>query len=113
MSPITTHALDVSRGVPALGMPVRLQQRKAPDRWQLLGESRTDADGRVKDLLPDNFPLEAGIYRLTFDTAAYFRSLGADCFFPFVEIVFEVKDKRHHHVPLLLSPFGYSTYRGS
>jgi|SRR5579883_951318 len=113
MSPITTHVLDTARGLPAMGVPVRLEQRKSPDRWQLLGEGRTDSDGRVKDLLPDQFPLENGLYRLTFNTDAYFQTLKAKTFFPVVEICFEVSDKRHHHVPLLLSPFGYSTYRGS
>ena len=71
------------------------------------------SDGRIFDLLPSDWPLENGVYRMVFDTAAYFKTTGSKTFYPVVEVVFEVTDKRHHHVPLLLSPFGYSTYRGS
>ena len=114
-SPVTTHVLDVSRGVPALGVPATLEQRIAPDAkgWKLIGQGRTDSDGRVSDLLPPTWKLERGVYRISFDTAAYFKATGQKSFYPVVEIVFEVSDERHHHVPLLLSPFGYSTYRGS
>ena len=114
MSPITTHVLDTARGVPAMGVPVRLEARNAPDRWDLIGHGTTDTDGRVADLLPEKFPVEKGVYRMIFDTAAYFKTVGVkDSFYPSVTVVFEVRDQRHHHVPLLLSPFGYSTYRGS
>jgi len=97
-----------------MGVPVRLEQQKAPDRWQTIGRGTTNTDGRVADLLPDNFPVETGVYRLVFETGTYFKTVGADAaFYPVVTVEFQVRDKRHHHVPLLLAPFGYSTYRGS
>ena len=100
---ITTHVLDTAQGKPASGVPVRLELR-AGSGWALVGHGTTDADGRLKTLGGGS----AGIYRLTFDT--HDRS----AFFPEVSIVFEIADAAaHYHVPLLLSPFGYSTYRGS
>lgn len=111
MSGITTHVLDTSRGRPAEGVPVRLDRRQ-DDGWRPVGTSRTDRDGRARDLLSGD--PATGTYRLTFDTAAYFSSCGVEGFYPVVEVVFEMRDpSQHHHVPLLLSPFGYSTYRGS
>jgi len=105
MSGITTHVLDTARGRPAAGVSVRLEFRTGHE-WRELAQGTTDADGRVRTLTGPS--IDAGTYRLTFDTAA--RS----DFFPEVAIVFEVKDaQQHYHVPLLLSPFGYSTYRGS
>jgi 5-hydroxyisourate hydrolase len=102
---ITTHVLDVAQGKPAAGIPVRLEIREQ-QAWTLLGEGSTDAEGRLRTLVKG--ALRAGTYRLTFET----RSRSA--FFPEVSILFEVKDpSAHYHVPLLLSPFGYSTYRGS
>lgn len=113
MSGITTHVLDTSRGRPARGVPVRLDRREG-DLWSELGRGETDVDGRARALLPSGHVLAAGIYRLTFDTAAYFAGLGLEGFYPEAAIVFTVRDAgEHHHVPLLLSPFGYSTYRGS
>lgn len=113
MSPITTHVLDVSRGRPASGVPVALAFRQANGRWKILARRTTDQDGRVPGLLPKGSKLVMGFYRLIFNTAAYFRSTGAKGFYPEVSVLFHVRDSRHHHVPLLLSPFGYSTYRGS
>lgn len=111
MSAITTHVLDTSRGRPAAGVPVRLEE---PRGGGVLGQGVTDADGRLRDLLPAGHALSAGAYRLIFDTAAYFAALGVESFYPAVEIVFVVRDAaEHYHVPLLLSPYGYSTYRGS
>jgi len=79
-----------------------------------LGQGKTDADGRLKDLLPDDFTFAAGVYRLTFATGAYFAARNIESFYPQVSISFIVRDAaEHYHVPLLLSPFGYSTYRGS
>lgn len=113
MSGITTHVLDTSRGRPGRGVPVRLDRRDG-EAWRELGRGETDADGRAHELLPEVHALAAGTYRLTFDTAAYFASLGLEGFYPEAAIVFTVRDAgEHHHVPLLLSPFGYSTYRGS
>lgn len=113
MSPITTHVLDTAQGRPAEGVPVVLETREDSGRWKKLASGRTDADGRVTDLLPEGAPLARGVYKLTFETAAYFGGSKAKAFYPAVEVVFEVADERHHHVPLLLSPYGYSTYRGS
>lgn len=113
MSAITTHVLDIARGRPAAGVPVLLE-RWTKDRWEILGNNTTDDDGRANRLLPETEPLAPGLYRLTFDTQAYFASQNLEGFYPQVTVVFEVRDARqHYHVPLLLSPFGYSTYRGS
>ena len=112
MNPLTSHVLDVSLGQPARNVTVRLEVR-AGETWRALGVGVTDADGRAGDLLA-GAPLEARTYRLTFDTGAYFASTGRRSFYPRVEVTFEVEaPAEHHHVPLLLSPFGYSTYRGS
>ncbi len=112
-SPITTHILDTTRGRPAAGVPIALE-RQDGDAWRPVGHGVTDADGRLKTLIGDGHPLERGTYRLRFDTAAYWRQLLVDGFYPEVSVVFTVVDPRqHHHVPLLLNPFGYSTYRGS
>lgn len=110
-SPLTTHVLDTSLGAPAAGLGVALHRRNGND-WKNLAQGKTDADGRVGDLLAPG-QLAPGVYRLVFDTLAYFKSRKVAAFYPVVEVVFEVSDQRHHHVPLLLSPFGYSTYRGS
>ena len=111
MSAITTHVLDTSRGRPAAGVPVVLE-RAADASWQPVGRGTTDADGRASDLLSS--ALEDGRYRLTFDTGAYFRAVGEVGFYPEVSVTFVVgHGEEHYHVPLLLSPFGYSTYRGS
>lgn len=110
MSPLTTHVLDTAQGRPAKGVSVVVERQSKTGQFKKLGEGKTNSDGRVTDLLTkDQFV--AGIYRLTFDTESYH---GASGFFPSVTIHFRVKDpKEHHHVPLLLNPFGYSTYRGS
>lgn len=111
---ITTHVLDLARGRPAAGVPVALAFRGPSGEWKEVGRGSTDAGGRLRGLLADGAPLAAGIYSLTFDTAAYFRAQGTGAFYPEVRVVFEVRDPaQHHHVPLLLSPYGYSTYRGS
>lgn len=110
---ITTHVLDTAQGRPAQAVPVKLELRGADGAWVTVGEGVTDADGRLRTLTPSG-PVTPGTYRIGFDTAAYFAALGIDGFFPAVEIQFLVRDgAQHHHVPLLLSPFGYSTYRGS
>ena len=114
MSAITTHVLDTARGRPAEGVPVVLEIKTSEGGWQTLGRGKTDADGRLRDLLSHEQELSAGVYRLTFDTVAYFDSLGLVGFYPEAVITFSVADaSQHYHVPLLLSPFGYSTYRGS
>jgi 5-hydroxyisourate hydrolase len=113
MSAITTHILDVSQGRPARGVRVALEFRDA-DGWRAVGAGVTDADGRARDLLAPDAAFSAGEYRLTFDTGAYFAEHRTASFYPQVTVCFTVRDAaQHYHVPLLLSPFGYSTYRGS
>ena len=112
MSGITTHVLDTSRGRPAPGVPVTLERTDGSGAWTLIGSGETDSDGRLRRLLVT--APSAGTYRLTFDTRAYFEVIGEPVFYPRVVITFCVADGDvHYHVPLLLSPFGYSTYRGS
>jgi 5-hydroxyisourate hydrolase len=114
MSGISTHVLDTSLGRPAVGIGVTLDARVVDGEWREISRAATNADGRVGNLLPAGTNLSPGIFRLRFDTAAYFASRDVQSFYPLVEIVFEVRDSaQHYHVPLLLSPFGYSTYRGS
>jgi 5-hydroxyisourate hydrolase len=114
MTQITTHVLDISRGRPAGGVPVVLEHQRG-DTWTTIWHAATDHDGRVRDILPfDSGASAEGIFRLRFDTSSYFRSMSQPSFYPYVEIAFEIHDPtQHYHVPLLLSPFGYSTYRGS
>lgn len=112
MKSISTHVLDISRGRPAQGVPVVLEKKEG-DFYSRIKTATTDADGRVKDLVPEG-KLTEGTYRITFDTNAYFGAQGIDGFYPEAAILFVVRDAdAHYHVPLLLSPFGYSTYRGS
>lgn len=111
MSTLSTHILDTALGRPAPGVAIRLERREGPG-WTPLGEARTDADGRARALAPG--PLEPGVYRLHFDTAGYFCDTAQRGFYPEVQVVFSVEaGQGHYHVPLLLSPWGYSTYRGS
>ena len=111
MSGITTHVLDTSRGCPAAGVSVVLERAVDSD-WLPIGRGTTDADGRANDLL-SSAPQD-GRYRLTFDTGAYFGAVGEAGFYPEVSVTFVVEHaEEHYHVPLLLSRFGYSTYRGS
>ena len=113
MSGITTHVLDTARGRPAAGVPVTLEA-KAGGGWAVVGRGATDADGRLRDLAPPDFRLAEGEYRLTFEAGAYFEASGAEGFYTEVVVAFVVRDAgAHYHVPLLLSPYGYSTYRGS
>ena len=109
---ITTHVLDTAIGRPAAGVPVQLE-RHEPAGWLLMGQGHTDDDGRLRTLTVAG-PVAAGTYRLRFDTGSYFAATGTAAFFPEVDIQFVIRDgTAHYHVPLLLSPFGYSTYRGS
>ncbi len=108
MSAITTHVLDTSRGLPAVGIRVILEVRFPDGAWNLLGKGVTDADGRARSLLPEDTALAQGVYRLTFD------NLPGDGLYPEITIAFYVRDKaRHYHIPLLLSGYGYTTYRGT
>ncbi len=107
MATLSTHVLDTSRGRPAEGVPVVLSSATG----EALGSGTTDADGRVARIGPEDLP--PGEYRLRFDTAAHFGATGTPGFYPEVVIAFTVGEEAHYHVPLLLSPYGYSTYRGS
>lgn len=111
-SPITTHVLDLMLGRPATGITVILESQTG-ETWRELGKGVTNADGRVADLLPEDIKVVSGPYRLTFYTSEYFARMQVDCFYPRVLVEFTVASGSHYHVPLLLSPYGYSTYRGS
>lgn len=113
MSVISTHVLDTALGRPAEGVSVRLDVLTDDGSFLTLAEHNTNADGRIASLLPRG-AVEARTYRLTFDTGAYFAALDRPSFYPWVEVVFRISyPQQHHHVPLLLNPFGYSTYLGS
>lgn len=110
---ISTHILNTALGQPAADVPVALY-RMTPSGWSLITESRTDPDGRAATLLPRDAPAPAGLYRLSFATGAYFGALGIATLYPEVEVQFEVRaGERHYHLPLLLTPNSYTTYRGS
>ena len=110
-SPITTHVLDTSAGKPAAGVVVLLEKKDAKGNWTELSKSTTNQDGRVEDLLSVDAKIESGIYRLQFEVGAYYKG---NTFYPSAMIIFEIKNpSEHYHVPLLLSPYGLSTYRGS
>lgn len=112
MRSVSTHILDTTFGKPAANVPVLLEKR-GDGRWEKEGSGVTDADGRIRDLVPEG-KLEVATYRITFDTSAYFHLQGMECFYPEVSVVFQIREpESHYHVPLLVSPFGYSTYRGS
>ena len=111
VSHITTHVLDTTLGKPAAGVAVGLEELSDAE-WHRLASATTDAQGRVKDLGPELLP--SGTYRLRFDTGAYFADIGTEAFFPEVSLTFTLDAAQgHYHVPLLLSPFAFSTYRGS
>jgi 5-hydroxyisourate hydrolase len=118
MSAITTHVLDTSLGRPAPGIRVVLERGGRSSEWQIVGHGETDEDGRQRTLMAGGGPVAPGLYRLVFDTRRYFEGRGLRAFYPSVIITFEVpetagQDPGHFHIPLLLSPFGYTTYRGS
>jgi 5-hydroxyisourate hydrolase len=114
MSRISTHVLDTAQGKPAKDVPVRLERREAAGEWRVLASSQTDKDGRCLQLLPESEALRAGTYRLAFDTSSYHLARKTEGLYPVVEITFQVREgESHFHIPLLLSPHGYTTYRGS
>lgn len=113
MTQITSHILDTSLGKPAEGVLVTLNQHTGAD-WHALGSASTDIDGRVADFIGDDRVLPAGTYKLTFNIFAYYQAMDVGSFYPQIDVMFEIGgDGRHYHVPLLLNPYGYSTYRGS
>jgi len=110
---VTCHVLDTSSGRPAAGVTVRLERRDPAQNWLGLGQADTNADGRILSFDPA-FELMPGEHRVSFDTASYLARQGQPVFYPRVEVTFVVASgTEHYHIPLLLSPFGYSTYRGS
>jgi 5-hydroxyisourate hydrolase len=112
MGQITTHILDTTKGRPALGIVIILYQG-GNDEWKEVTRGVTNSDGRIPDLLSDATVLRQGIYKIRFETKDYFDKEQVKTFYPYVEIAFEINSGEHYHVPLLLNPFGYSTYRGS
>jgi 5-hydroxyisourate hydrolase/2-oxo-4-hydroxy-4-carboxy-5-ureidoimidazoline decarboxylase len=111
-SQLTTHVLDTATGRPGEGVTIRLQE---PNRnnWQTIAQGVTNADGRISELLPPEKILSPGNFKLVFETGSYFKKNGTSVFYPRVEVQFNIADDQHYHIPLLLNPFGYSTYRGS
>lgn len=107
---ISTHVLDTTRGSPAAGLAVTLYRREPDGDWKEVAQAVTDADGRVREIADEE--LNAGEYRLEFDTRPYFERSGLDAFYPAVSVVFNFEDG-HLHVPLLLSAYGYTTYKGT
>ncbi|HLJ92209.1 MAG TPA: hydroxyisourate hydrolase [Gemmataceae bacterium] len=114
MSSLSTHVLDTAHGRPAAGLAVALDFCDGEGSWTELARRTTNADGRIPSLTAGEAPLEPGIYRLRFETGSYFRSLGVTGFYPEVQILVSLDTSGvHYHIPLLLSPFGFTTYRGS
>ncbi len=111
MNQITTHVLDTAQGKPANGIKITLQ-RPLSHSWEDICSGVTNEDGRVPDFMQD-LSIEPGQYRMVFNTEAYFEKEGVEGFYPYVPVIFEIRDMEHYHIPLLLNPFGYSTYRGS
>jgi 5-hydroxyisourate hydrolase len=112
MSQITTHILDTTRGLPAGGVTIKMYEKTGME-WIEIASGITDRDGRIKDLLKPEVFLPMGTYKMHFAVKEYFMIHGMEVFYPFVDIVFDIRSKEHYHIPLLLNPFGYSTYRGS
>lgn len=111
MSQITTHVLDTSKGKPAWGVTVFLYQKVGSD-WIQYAKAITNREGRITNLLAEDHELPLSIYKMTFDTLHYFNAQDIETFYPVVEVIFQIKTIEHYHIPLLISPFGYSTYRG-
>lgn len=112
MSQITTHILNTSEGKPAQGVTVILYKQQDND-WREIARNITNREGRISDLLSDDIVIALGIYKMKFLTRSYFDQRSIKTFYPFIEIVFEIVSQEHYHIPLLLNPFGYTTYRGS
>ncbi|WP_417857584.1 hydroxyisourate hydrolase [Xanthomarina gelatinilytica] len=110
---LSSHILDITAGKPATGVKITLSKKDKNDNWKKIDEKKTDENGRIKDFLNQDGANNLGIYKLTFHTSPYFNSLEQKSFYPFSEVVFEINDSEHYHVPITLSPFGYSTYRGN
>ncbi|KAI9278381.1 hydroxyisourate hydrolase [Phascolomyces articulosus] len=113
-SPITCHVLVASVGKPGQHVDVKIEKINEAGAFSTLSTAQTNDDGRCPNLLPAGYKAEKGIYRVTFETKAFFERLGEKCFYPYVQIVFELEHpEQHYHIPLLISPYSYTTYRGS
>ena len=112
VSQITTHVLDTSTGIPGKDISIRLQALR-DNVWQTIAQGITNGDGRILDLLPQERNIKPDTYKMVFDTGKYYSEQKTKTFYPKVEIIFSTFDETHYHVPLLVNPFGYSTYRGS
>ena len=109
---LSSHILDINSGYPASDVKISLYKLSSDNEWLLLDEKFTDSNGRIKDFLPQDKD-NKGIYKLTYHVGDYFKSKEQDSFYPFIDVVFSIKDESHYHVPITLSPYGYSTFRGS
>lgn len=110
---LSSHILDVSTGMPASGVTVQLEKLNENTKvWAFVDKKVTDGQGRIKEFL-DGRQQNRGIYKLTFFVKEYFSSKKTESFYPFVEVVFQIQDDKHYHVPITLSAYGYSTYRGN
>ena len=111
---LSSHILDITKGMPATDVKITLQKQIQNNQWLMIARKTTDENGRVSDLLSqDEKSDNIGVYKLTFYVEPYFQSQQTDTFYPYIEVVFEIKDDKHYHVPITLSAFGYSTYRGN
>lgn len=112
MSQLTTHILDTTKGRPARGVTIILYAENN-DTWIEIARGITNAEGRIPDLLKKDEVLKYGVYKMRFESGQYFNNAGVAAFYPYIEVVFDIASSEHYHIPLLLNPFGYSTYRGS
>ncbi len=111
---LSSHILDVTNGEPAPGVKIALAKQDQAGKWMTVDEKITDKNGRITDFLKETKGVSnEGIYKLTYFVAPYFKSLNQNSFYPFIEVVFEIKGENHFHVPITLSAYGYSTYRGN
>ena len=111
---LSSHILDVTQGRPAPDVKISLSKQDDRGKWVTLDEKYTDANGRITDFLKvEKGTSQHGVFKLTYFIEPYFKKLNQSSFYPFIEVVFEIKDDNHYHVPITLSPFGYSTYRGN
>ena len=110
---LSSHILDISKGAPAAGVSIKLEKYNDKSKvWTFVDEKNTDSNGRISDFLPTDIG-NKGIYKLTYFTSNYFKKNNTESFYPFIEVVFQIKDEMHYHVPITLSAYGYSTYRGN
>lgn len=113
MITLSTHVLNTASGQPGAGIDALLRYQTGKGEWKEVASGTTNEDGRIPGFIPKGTQLEKGIYRMLFQSGDYFEKQGIKTFFPYVMITFEIEDESHHHIPLLLSPFGFTTYRGS